>query len=201
MNTHHRLWHRAIVLAAMIIAAPAMAAPVAAQHHDHDHQHHHMAMPTEGLRAELIADLDGVAEKYLALANAMAAHYAWRPADGVRSMSEVLMHTAAANFMIPTMAGVALPDGMTMAEVRELEGVTDPAQVRETLEHSFRHLRHAIAMTPDHALDDATTMFGRETTKRAVLLLLSTHAHEHLGQAIAYTRTNGVTPPWSAARD
>jgi hypothetical protein len=23
------------------------------------------------------------------------------------------------------------------------------------------------------------------------------HAHEHLGQSIAYARINGVTPPWS----
>jgi hypothetical protein len=24
-----------------------------------------------------------------------------------------------------------------------------------------------------------------------------THLHEHLGQMIAYARTNGVKPPWS----
>lgn len=186
----------AIVAGALILIATA--APVTAQTHDH---HHDMALPTEGLRAELIRDIDVVAQRYLALADAMLDHYDWRPGEGVRSMSEVFMHMAAANFMIPTMAGVELPEGLTMAEVRELERVTDPARVRETLDHSFQHLRHAIAMTPDAALDDATTMFGRDTTKRAVLLLLATHAHEHLGQAIAYTRMNGVTPPWSAARN
>jgi hypothetical protein len=26
---------------------------------------------------------------------------------------------------------------------------------------------------------------------------MSNHLHEHLGQSIAYARTNGVTPPWS----
>jgi uncharacterized damage-inducible protein DinB len=197
MTAHRPLSCRAAILACAVTLV-ATAAPVVAQAHDH---HHGMAMPTEGLRAELIGDIDVVAQRYLALADAMRDHYDWRPGEGVRSVSEVFMHMAAANFMIPTMAGVDLPEGMSMAEVRELETVTDPARVRETLDRSFQHLRHAIAMTPDAALDDPTTMFGRETTKRAVLLLLATHAHEHLGQAIAYTRMNGVTPPWSAARN
>jgi hypothetical protein len=26
---------------------------------------------------------------------------------------------------------------------------------------------------------------------------MATHAHEHLGQSIAYARMNGVVPPWS----
>jgi hypothetical protein len=30
-----------------------------------------------------------------------------------------------------------------------------------------------------------------------VLTLLVSHLHEHLGQAIAYARMNGVAPPWS----
>jgi uncharacterized damage-inducible protein DinB len=28
--------------------------------------------------------------------------------------------------------------------------------------------------------------------------MLVTHMHEHLGQSIAYARSIGVTPPWSA---
>jgi hypothetical protein len=30
------------------------------------------------------------------------------------------------------------------------------------------------------------------------MMVLASHAHEHLGQAIAYARSNNVTPPWSA---
>jgi hypothetical protein len=28
--------------------------------------------------------------------------------------------------------------------------------------------------------------------------LMVVHAHEHLGQSIAYARANGVVPPWTA---
>jgi hypothetical protein len=30
-----------------------------------------------------------------------------------------------------------------------------------------------------------------------VYFTIVTHVHEHLGQMIAYARTNGVVPPWS----
>jgi hypothetical protein len=30
-----------------------------------------------------------------------------------------------------------------------------------------------------------------------MLMRLATHAHEHLGQAIAYARSVGTVPPWS----
>ena len=45
--------------------------------------------------------------------------------------------------------------------------------------------------------DKATKLFGRDSTNAGVALLLITHMHEHLGQSIAYARSNGVTPPWS----
>ena len=47
----------------------------------------------------------------------------------------------------------------------------------------------------------ATKLFGRDNTYGGVKLLIITHLHEHLGQSIAYARTNKVTPPWSAGRD
>ena len=39
--------------------------------------------------------------------------------------------------------------------------------------------------------------FGRDVTARAVYLRILVHVHEHMGQAIAYARVNGIVPPWS----
>ena len=52
-------------------------------------------------------------------------------------------------------------------------------------------------MTPDSELDAMTNMFGNQVTKRTVMSVMVSHMHEHLGQSIAYARTNGVVPPWS----
>jgi uncharacterized damage-inducible protein DinB len=186
----------ALYTATLAVAILVLAGPAAGQQ-TNAHAGHAMSMPEEGVRAELIQDLDQLEEKYLALSEAMAGEYLWRPADGVRSVSEVFMHVAASNFMIPAMAGIDPPSSLPGGSAAAMEGITDPAEVQDALAHSIRHVRHAIARTPDAELDADATLFGRESTKRAVLMLLVTHMHEHLGQSVAYARTVGVTPPWS----
>lgn len=153
--------------------------------------------PTSGIRAELLADLDTLEKKLVSLAEAMPEEkYTWRPAEGVRSVSEVYMHIAGANFFFPRLVGVEPPAGAT----RGLEKITEKTKVVETLKRSLHHVRQAIVNTPDADLDKPVKMFGRDTTVRAVLIALITHMHEHLGQSIAYARMNGVVPPWTAAR-
>jgi uncharacterized damage-inducible protein DinB len=188
-------------LAAATILA---AAPAAAQPGGHAHGEH-LTMPTAGLRAELIRDIEQLERKYLGLADAMTGKYEWRPGEGIRSVSEVFMHVAGANFMIPTFAGVQPPEEYrtasqqeAMARLRALEQVTDEAKVKEALRHAFMHARHAVAAIPDEQLDDVVKLFGQDATKRNVITLLVAHMHEHLGQSIAYARINGVVPPWSA---
>jgi uncharacterized damage-inducible protein DinB len=193
LNASNRAATAAIAVLAACAASLSVVGPADAQQHDH----HHAAPPAEGLRAELIQDVDAMAQKYLALFDVMAPHMDWRPADGVRSTRELFAHVAAGNFMIANLGGVALPEGMTMEDVRTMGGATDAEEIRDHLGHSFRHMAHGIAGVADETLDDPVTLFGRDTTRRGALLLLTTHAHEHLGQAIAYARVNGVTPPWS----
>ena len=49
----------------------------------------------------------------------------------------------------------------------------------------------------DAKLDAPMKMFGQETTLRSSWVMTVTHLHEHLGQLIAYARSNKVVPPWS----
>jgi uncharacterized damage-inducible protein DinB len=148
----------------------------------------------KGVHADLLKNFDDTQKKIVSLAEAVPADkYTWRPAEGVRSISEVFMHIAGANYMIP--AGMAVPPPAGLSPDMEKK-VTDKAKVVEQLKLSFEHLRKAIAGTTD--LDKPAKLFGRESTNGAVQLLIVTHLHEHLGQSIAYARMNKVTPPWSA---
>jgi hypothetical protein len=40
-------------------------------------------------------------------------------------------------------------------------------------------------------------VFGKDMTKEGAVRYLFGDQHEHLGQSIAYARSNGVVPPWS----
>lgn len=142
--------------------------------------------------AEFTANLDEVEDKIIRLAEATPAEkFSWRPSKDVRSIAEIYTHIAAGNYFLCTFLDVNAPKASTDIEER----VTKKADVIAELKKSFAHLRATAANARD--LEKRVKMFGSQKTTRAVLLTTLTHLHEHLGQAIAYARMNGVTPPWS----
>src|ERR1043166_3272249 len=150
-----------------------------------------------GFRADFLHQLKDVEQKIVDLAGAMPAEkYAWRPMEGVRSVSEVYMHIAGANYLLPSFVGVKKPEGL---EKNLEKNVTEKAKVIQAQKVSFNHLRTAVLQTPDSDLDKATKMFGDDATYRGVIFEAALHLHEHLGQSIAYARMNKVVPPWTAA--
>lgn len=159
---------------------------------------------TPVLTADLIQDINQVEEKLVALANALSAEqYAWRPGQGVRSMQEVLLHVAVDNYFIPTAWGVAAPAATRITatdyaaiQTFETQKLSKDATVA-ALKTSFTHLRNAMSGIPEARFGDKIKVFGQEFTTRQFLILATTHMHEHLGQLIAYARTNNVKPPWS----
>jgi uncharacterized damage-inducible protein DinB len=74
---------------------------------------------------------------------------------------------------------------------------TDKAEIKKVLEKSFEHVRTVMKGVEDADLDRKVTFFGHEMTERAVFMLLLGHLNEHMGQEVAYARSNGVVPPWS----
>jgi uncharacterized damage-inducible protein DinB len=171
--------------AAVLPAQAATAAPPAS------------GVTPAGIRKELTQELEDAERKLVGLAQATPQDkYGWRPAPGVRSVSEVFVHVAGANFMIPGFAGVKRDKGVTLSRDMETT-LTDKAQVIDLLKKSFAYAKQAIGDVPDGELDAPVTLFGRPTTKRGTLVLITTHAHEHVGQSIAYARVNGIVPPWS----
>ena len=76
--------------------------------------------------------------------------------------------------------------------------VTEKAKVQEVVKQSFEHARKAVSGLSDADMSRAIKMFGRDSTLEELFFVMANHMHEHLGQSIAYARTNGVVPPWSA---
>ena len=97
-------------------------------------------------RAEFFANIDEVQEKILDLAETTPAEkYSWRPAPGVRSISEVYMHVAGGNYCLSTFVGVKPPKMSADLE----KDVTKKADVLAELHKSFEHLRSAAKSAKD----------------------------------------------------
>ncbi|MCB1034990.1 MAG: DinB family protein [Acidobacteria bacterium] len=151
---------------------------------------------------DLIANLEATGQKLISLAEATPENmFSWRPTKDVRSVSEVYMHVVGANMLIPPALGATPPEGVEIPEnafalMKEWETtVTAKADVVAKLKESLEYAKAALASIQD--LDAEVTLFGPPQTKRAYFFILQGHAHEHLGQSIAYARSFGVAPPWS----
>lgn len=153
--------------------------------------------PTVGARAEFLDDLKVQEDKFVSLAQAIPADkYTWRPAEGVRSISEVFLHVAAANYNLPKLFGVQPPADFKVQGFDK--STTDKAKIVQTLQDAFAHMRGAVQSMPDSDLDKPVSFRGGKKSTRAVLIFILEHNAEHLGQSIAYARMNGIVPPWTA---
>lgn len=156
------------------------------------------------LVTDLVKDIEGVEQKMVALAKAIPADkYGWRPATGVRSIGEVVMHVASDNYFIPSAAGTPAPasTGISPSDYKtvtafEARKVSNDEAVKE-LQASFAFMKQAMKAMPAEKMGAKQNMFGQEFTGQQLWIMATTHLHEHLGQMIAYARSNGVTPPWS----
>ena len=154
------------------------------------------AMPP-GLRGEMMAWFKDAETKLIQLAEVTPeAKYAWSPGKDVRSTGEVFMHVATANYGAPSFWGVKPPEGFKFDTYEK--SLTKKADIVKALKDSFAHLEQGFLAVPDADLDKPVDLFGSKTTVRGGYLLLLSHAHEHLGQSIAYARMNGIAPPWTA---
>lgn len=177
--------HSPRLLAAVMLAGALAAPTLAAQ------------APTAGWRAEFLGVFSGDESKYVQLAEATPwEKYAYRPMAGVRSTCEVFLHIAGANYAFTSQIGTKSPSGV---DLKNIELCPDSkAKVVATLKASFSHFKAAVVAMPDNVGDEKFRLFGSDFTKRGFLTFIAEHAGEHLGQSIAYARSNGIVPPWSA---
>ena len=154
--------------------------------------------PSYDMKAQAIEDLQELQKKFSDLAGAIPADkFSWRPGEGVRSIGEVYLHIAAANHNIPAMIGAPKSPQFTAKGFEQ--SVTDKQQIIAMLNESFEHAISVVKGMSNADFAKPQKQLGPDANSGDVIYLLVTHAHEHLGQSIAYARMNGVVPPWTAA--
>jgi len=131
-----------------------------------------------------------LSDKFTGLARVMAGKYDWKPGPEVRTAGEVFNLILAENELLArTLTGAA--GGGRPAPI------ADPEKLQEALKTSYVKLQQTITGLSDADLKAPVKVFGRDMTKEGAVRYLFGDQHEHLGQSIAYARSNGIVPPWS----
>jgi uncharacterized damage-inducible protein DinB len=156
------------------------------------------AAPSSTFQSDVVGVLGHVQKELVGLEQAMPQNkFTWRPAKGVRSVAEVYLHAAGSGYFFGKMLGFEIPADIA-AQMKTYEtSTTDKAKIQKALDDSFAWFGNQVKSMPDAELTKSIDFFGHPATKRAVVLTALGHYQEHLGQSIAYARSNGVVPPWS----
>jgi uncharacterized damage-inducible protein DinB len=149
------------------------------------------SLQAQTVQASLAKEAGILSDKFSGLARVMAGKYDWKPAQGVRSVSDVFNLIVEENGLL---AGTLTGEGGRGGGGTP---VTDPDRMQEALKTSYANLQKAIEGLSDADLKAPVKIFGKDMTKEGAIRYIFGDQHEHLGQSIAYARTNGVVPPWS----
>jgi uncharacterized damage-inducible protein DinB len=88
--------------------------------------------------------------------------------------------------------GATRPENIDFQNLEK--STTDKTMIIDLLKRSIE----TVKSTFESADPDKTRQAGnRQMTYREVMFQACAHAHEHLGQLIAYARVNGIVPPWT----
>jgi uncharacterized damage-inducible protein DinB len=150
---------------------------------------------------ETVGSLSYVSDHVMQLAQAIPADkYAWTPDTGVRSVAGVCAHIVSANYFFASKLGAKIPEGVNM-ETLEKDLKTKDAITVE-LKRSYELVINAIKNTSDASLSKKVELpFPGDYTSMTAILIVLGHSNEHLGQMIAYARSNKIVPPWSEGKD
>lgn len=167
-----------------------------------------------GYRREVLIEIRYAEKQLLALAAAVPAEdYGWSPAESARSFAAVLVHVAASNLLMLDRAGAKSPDvadlyggiegdppvrltRMVRKNMEMERNLATKAAVIDLLARSFAAVRECWTTATEEELWVTDNFLGELETVRRIYLRILAHAHEHMGQAIAYVRTMGYQVPW-----
>jgi hypothetical protein len=155
---------------------------------------------TPTLQAIQVADIETMKDKFVGLAQEFTAEqYDWRPMEGVRSVQDVIVLMIAECHNFPTAWGAQPPSRAAAGFGPEMErvGAMSKAELVSELGMAFDHMIGVVRGMSEAERQADSQYFGRTMTVAANIMTATADMHEHLGQLIAYARTNRVVPPWS----
>jgi uncharacterized damage-inducible protein DinB len=156
--------------------------------------------PLDGLWQGYDSEWRHVSNQLIALAEATPAEkFAWRPAPGVRSTSEVYMHIVMTNFWLLSVAGQKMPADLKEETVKTVneKTVTSKPEVIAWLKRSLDAVKQAHLAADAKDMSRKLKVEGHDATVDGMYLRIIVHANEHMGQLVSYARMTGVAPPWS----
>src|SRR5579863_7398529 len=152
--------------------------------------------PSYDLKAQALLDLEAVNKKCVDLLTALPADkITWRPSPDARSFAEVFLHVAGERYGFLSLLGATPPPGFKAGQFDK--STIERDRIVEALNQSWDFTSRTINGMSNADFAKLLPKLGPQANEGDVIYLLVADAHEHLGQLVAYSRQNGIVPPWT----
>jgi uncharacterized damage-inducible protein DinB len=152
--------------------------------------------PSYDMKGQSLLDLETMQKKLVALAQALPNDkLTWRPSPDARSFAEVFLHMASERYGILKLMGANPPESFNAKGFEK--STTDRDRIVAELNQSWDFTEKTIKGMSNADFARLIPKLGPQANAGDVVYILVSDAHEHLGQLVAYSRENGVVPPWT----
>jgi uncharacterized damage-inducible protein DinB len=153
--------------------------------------------PSYDMKGQSLLDLAAIQKKMVDLAQSLPDDkLTWRPSPDTRSFAEVFLHVAGERYGILKLMGANPPESYNPKGFEK--STTDRGRIIAELNQSWEFTQKTINGMSNADFARLIPKLGPQANAGDVVYILVSDAHEHLGQLVAYSRENGVTPPWTA---
>ena len=123
------------------------------------------------------------------------ANYSFKATDAVRSFGQIVGHVADAQYLF---CSAAIGEKNPSPGIEK--GKTAKADLVQALKDAVAYCDKAFDGITDAHAGDAVKIFGRDSTKMAILSFNTAHTMEHYGNIVTYMRLKNLVPPSSEGR-
>lgn len=154
--------------------------------------------PSYDMKPQSLLDLDQMNQKFIMLAQTVPQEkFNWHPSDDTRTFAQLFLHVSGERYGFLALMGAQKPADIDFKTYEK--STTDKAQIIAELNKSWDFTKTTINGMTNADFAKLLPKLGPDANEGDVIYLLVSDAHEHMGQAIAYCRANGITPPWTTA--
>ena len=118
-------------------------------------------------------------------------------AEATRAAGSVVLAAMEGYSFIPNSFGGKPANLGSREEAAKLRTLSDKAQVVDHVKKGFDHAKKELEALDPSAMTGKRKVMGMDMSASQAALGVGGDLHEHLGQLIAYARTNHIVPPWS----
>lgn len=157
---------------------------------------HAQSLSANDIKDQMVKDWERAKAYTIDYLNTMPADkYSFKAVDSLRSFANQMLHLAQGSFFLMSNATGDKPPAYVMSDMEHSKSAQNKDSVMYYVTASYDFCINAVKNADVNKWGENIKIFGRETTRFAMMNKTFEHQTHHRGQTTIYIRLLGIRPP------